>query len=221
MNLSPDLTRALLDFAYAAKGPRTWHITRLSMYRALHGAWRELDSAGKTCLAVSRSGKFVRQILGLATTRMESADYPKHNMLALGFPDGAFDFCVSDQVLEHVEGNPIQAVRESARVLKPGGLVCHTTCFVNEIHGYPKDFWRFTPDALELLAREAGLETVLVGGWGNREAVAIMNSDLRLKPIPNDPANPVFQLALKNKPDWPISVWLIARKPGGEPVAAG
>ena len=213
MNLSPEVVRSLLDFAYAAKGPRTWHITRLAMYRALQGAWAEFDGPDKTCLAISRSGPFARGVLGLAKARVQAADYPAHDMVDLRFPDGAFDFCVSDQVLEHVEGNPIQAVRESARVLKPGGLVCHTTCFVNEIHGFPKDFWRFTPDALKLMATEAGLETLVVGGWGNRDAVAIMKSDLRMVRIPNDPANPLFQLATRNEPDWPISVWLMARKP--------
>lgn len=219
MNLSAGLVRALLDHAYATEGPRTWHITRLAMYRALSGAWRDVDGPDRTCLAISRSVRLAREILGLRAARMVEANYPKHDMVALRFPDGAFDFCVSDQVLEHVAGNPIRAVQESARVVKPGGLVCHTTCFINEIHGAPQDFWRFTPGALALMAREAGLEPLMIGGWGNRDAVPILNSDLRLKGIPDDPDNPVYQLALHNEPDWPISVWLVARKPGGDAQA--
>jgi hypothetical protein len=40
-------------------------------------------------------------------------------------------------------------------VLRPGGLVCHTTWFIDPTHAAPKDLWRFTPDALRLLAEGA------------------------------------------------------------------
>ena len=38
----------------------------------------------------------------------------------LGFPDGSFDGCRAERVLQHVE-HPEQAVTEMARVLRPGG----------------------------------------------------------------------------------------------------
>ena len=44
----------------------------------------------------------------------------------LPFEDGAFDGCVSLQVLEHVR-DPRRVVREIARVLKPGGVL-FVTC---------------------------------------------------------------------------------------------
>lgn len=40
------------------------------------------------------------------------------------FPDGFFDFCFSEQVLEHVPDLPI-VLREIARVLKPGAISIH------------------------------------------------------------------------------------------------
>lgn len=47
---------------------------------------------------------------------------------ALSFPDGSIDLITSNDVLEHVN-NPIQALREIFRVLKPGGVVFITIPF--------------------------------------------------------------------------------------------
>ena len=133
------------------------------MYNALKNKFLEKDSANKNVLAISRSSSFGR-LLGLRAAIYTEADYPEYNMLSLKFPDNSFDFCVSDQVLEHVEGNPYAAFHETARVIRPGGWICHTTCFINPIHAVPKDFWRFTPDALRLLAESSGCTEIEVGG---------------------------------------------------------
>ncbi len=45
---------------------------------------------------------------------------------ALGFRDGSFGTIISSEMLEHVE-RPIDAVRELARVLEPGGVLVITT----------------------------------------------------------------------------------------------
>ena len=126
-------------------------LTRFSMYRALSNVLAAHDGLSKSCLAISGSNR-LSLVLGLKAARIVEAGYPEHTMLSLGFPDGALDFCVSDQVLEHVEGDPFDAVRESFRVVRPGGFVVHTTCLLNPIHREPGDFWRFTPDALALSA---------------------------------------------------------------------
>ena len=94
------------------------------MYNALKNKFLEKDSANKNVLAISRSSSFGR-LLGLRAAIYTEADYPEYNMLSLKFPDNSFDFCVSDQVLEHVEGNPYAAFHETARVGwigKPRGL---------------------------------------------------------------------------------------------------
>ena len=39
-----------------------------------------------------------------------------------------------NQVLEHIGGDPFTAVDETFRVLKEGGIVLHTTCFISPIH---------------------------------------------------------------------------------------
>jgi SAM-dependent methyltransferase len=182
------------------------------MYRALEDCLRPHDSNTKKVLAISHSSEFGQYVLGLKEAQYVEANYPEHNMLDLRFESGSFDFCISDQVLEHVEGNPFLAFHETARVVKSGGFICHTTCFVNEVHGVPKDFWRFTPDALALLSESAGCRTISAAGWGNREAWALIKAGFRFERIPTDPAHPLHQLAMRNETDVPIHVWVVAQK---------
>jgi SAM-dependent methyltransferase len=208
-----DLRRSLLDFAYAGPGPKRWHITRLFMYRTLSDRLAAFDGAGKTCLCISAS-KGLARIAGLRQAELLEATYPEASLLDLPQAEASLDFVVSDQVLEHVEGDPFRAIAESLRVLRPGGHAIHTTCFINEIHAAPGDFWRFTPRALELLGTTAGAEVVLSGGWGNRAALEVIDLGFRMMPVPEHPDNPVYQIAMRQEPDFPITTWVILRKPG-------
>ena len=144
---------------------------------------------------------------------MEGVAYPEVSLTELPFPDGSFDAVVSDQVLEHVEGDPFRAVAESVRVLRPGGHAVHTTCLINPVHGAPSDFWRFTPQALALLGTTAGAAVVLTGGWGNRIALKVIDLGFRMAKIPEDAGNPAYQIATRNEPGFPITTWVILRKP--------
>jgi SAM-dependent methyltransferase len=150
-------------------------------------------------------------LLGLDSAEIVSANYPEHDLVALNFPDESFDYVLSDQVLEHVEGNPQQAIDECYRVLRPGGVAIHTTCFINPIHGDPKDFWRFTPAALSLLHRKWS-EIIEADGWGNPEVWLAVRIGLRFVGVPHASWHPLHRLATKNNPRWPISTWVIARK---------
>lgn len=212
--LRPETIKELISYSLKAKPAKKedWHITRLAMYRALRDKFSPMDSSERKCLAISNSVWFGK-ILGLKTAQFTPADYPEYNILNLPFPDESFDFVISDQVLEHVEGDPFTAFRETVRLLKKGGTLCHTTCFINEIHGVPKDFWRYTPDALRLLAKTSECEIVEVGSWGNREAWALIEAGFRFSKIPNDENHPIFKIATRNEPKWPIVTWIIARKP--------
>jgi SAM-dependent methyltransferase len=202
------LARAVyrLSLLGSRRGP---HVTRYAMYRRLarHAAAR--DPAHRV-LAISGSGNLAI-LLGYAPEQITHAAHPEYDVRALPFADDAFDAVVSDQVLEHIEGDPFAAIRELFRVLKPGGLALHTTCFINPIHGAPQDFWRFTPEGLRLLFREHA-EPIEIAGWGNPLVWVFVLLGLRNEPIPEAKWHPAHWLATHDHPDWPIVTWAMGTK---------
>lgn len=64
------------------------------------------------------------------------------------------------ETLEHLS-DPFAAFKESARILRPGGLFICTTVACWCEHQHPKDFWRFLPDGLAHLCSVAGLKMYL------------------------------------------------------------
>lgn len=88
--------------------------------------------------------------------------------LALPYDDGEFDFITCVEGLEHIE-NPQQAVREFARLLKPGGQLVVTVPNIMNVeervkwllHGYTSHFKPLSREHLEGLRRDyAGMEEV-------------------------------------------------------------
>lgn len=73
----------------------------------------------------------------------------------LQFADNSKEAILCLAVLEHVE-NPILAMKELHRVLKPGGKLLIYVPFLFYYHaekGYYGDYWRFTYDTLEMFAK--------------------------------------------------------------------
>ncbi len=73
----------------------------------------------------------------------------------LPFEDDSIDAILCLAVLEHVE-NPIQAMSEMRRVLKPGGKLLLYVPFLYYYHayeGYYGDYWRFTYDTMKNFAK--------------------------------------------------------------------
>ena len=119
--------------------------------------------------------------------------------------DGRYDLVICEQVLEHVE-NPLTAVSNLKALCAPRGRLLVSTPFLIRIHGYPQDFWRFTPDGLKKLLECQGLRVEWVRSWGNR---AVIRGNFRVW-APYRPWR-----SLKNEPDLPVVVWALAHVADG------
>ena len=78
----------------------------------------------------------------------------------LPFGNNAFDFVWCNAVLEHVP-YPTKVAEEITRILKPGALAFIQTPFMEGIHHYPHDYFRFTIQGLRVLF--PGLQEVKCG----------------------------------------------------------
>jgi len=193
-----------------SKGPS---ISRYYMYKHISNYKRDWNSSARA-LSISDSQRACR-ILGFADNQIVNTEYPSVDMLSLPFPSAEFDAVVSEQVLEHLGGNPSDAVQEAYRVLKPGGISLHTTCFLTEIHGWAhdvaNDFWRFSPEGLKILSRDCP-DILDCGGWGNALALIHIMLGMRYFEIPNARWHPLHWISEWNNPDWPISTWVLSIK---------
>lgn len=68
------------------------------------------------------------------------------NVHNLTFPSASIGTVLTADTLEHVK-HPYQALSEIHRVLSPTGMVVVVSVMNCEIHDYPNDYWRFTPQA--------------------------------------------------------------------------
>jgi SAM-dependent methyltransferase len=82
----------------------------------------------------------------------------------LTFDDDSVGAVVSFDTLEHV-GDPIRALQEIHRVLRPGGIALITSVMFFPIHAHPWDFWRFTPEGFGRLLEPFESKLVLAHGW--------------------------------------------------------
>jgi SAM-dependent methyltransferase len=113
--------------------------------------------------------------------------------------DESIGLVLNLESLEHIS-YPQKAIDEIRRILKPEGLLILTTVMHFKIHPAPKDYWRFTPEGLELLlGRFKILDCTLEGnlkrpkgiwvtarktshpeGWGRLPPLRVARSDDRL-----------------------------------------
>jgi len=147
------------------------------------------------------------------TARITRADYPEVNILSLPYADNTFDVVIADQVIEHIEGNPEQAMHEIHRVLKPEGTAIVTSVLLYPIHWGPKDLWRFTPDGLRHLCRMFS-DIRTADSWGTKWIVALALIYPRIGDwrVTKKPWNIASHLANRNDKKYPWATWIIARK---------
>ena len=73
-----------------------------------------------------------------------------HKPIPGDIPVNKFDFVLCSSVMEHV-AKPWDAARNIENILKPNGKLFWTTPWVQRIHGYPNDYWRYTPNGVKEL----------------------------------------------------------------------
>lgn len=86
----------------------------------------------------------------------------------LPIEDGSADAILSSMVIEHLP-DPEKSIAESARVLRPGGLLFLSYPYLYPIHASPHDFARLSQFALDAMLQRHELELmerrVLGGFW--------------------------------------------------------
>jgi len=145
--------------------------TNLSLYRVLrrvaaqHARGRLLD-AGAGRMAYRRMlQRFCETYEGLDVSDPAGRMDHVADLQKTGLPDGQYDTIVCTQVLHHLP-EPGQALREIARMLKPGGKVILSVPHLVWMHNEPRDYWRFTVHGVRFLLERCGLEVVSVEGVG-------------------------------------------------------
>lgn len=179
------------------------------MYKRINESFSDL-MRGKI-LGISGINNFY-PLINTSSSEVTEVKYPDVDMKNLPYENESFDFVITDQVIEHID-DVQKAIQESKRVLKKGGIVIHTTCFINYFHPLPIDLWRFSPDALRYLFRDFS-EIIQCEGWGNRLAIMLcfMSDRLRFMNIPESKWNLLNYIATLNEEKYPISTWVIAKK---------
>ncbi len=76
-----------------------------------------------------------------------------------------FDCVICTEVIEHVV-DPVAALAELRRVLKPGHRAWVTAPFVWEFHEEPYDFYRYTRHGLRSVLERAGFEEIEITPFG-------------------------------------------------------
>lgn len=93
--------------------------------------------------------------------RYTSLDY-ESDITAISVPDNSFDVILCTEVLEHVP-EPIRAVQEMARILKPNGKLLLTAPLGSFLHQEPYHFYGgYTPHWYRKFLPEVGLDVVSI-----------------------------------------------------------
>lgn len=84
------------------------------------------------------------------------------DILSIPVPDATFDVILCTEVLEHVD-EPIQALREFARILKPNGKLLLTAPLGSGLHQDPHHFYGgYTPYWYRKFLGEVGFKNIII-----------------------------------------------------------
>jgi SAM-dependent methyltransferase len=127
----------------------------------------EAARRGASVVALDAGPEEVAQVRGTLGAMVEAgelaSDHPatavQGDALALPFPEGTFDRVIASEVLEHIPDD-VSAMRELARVLRPGGTMAVTVprCGPEAINWALSDEYHDTPGGHVRIYRRSTLE---------------------------------------------------------------
>lgn len=79
-----------------------------------------------------------------------------------------FQTIICMSVLEHC-ADPFRMARNIEALMTEGGILLLSVPFVWELHGYPDDYWRFTPNGVKRLFNGLDFETHGGRAWSSRD----------------------------------------------------
>ena len=128
------------------------------------------------------------------------------DVTAIPVPDASFDVVLCTEVLEHVP-RPEAAVREMARLLRPGGRLLLSAPLGSGLHQLPFHYFGgFSPEWYREVVREAGLEIVSItpnGGFFRLMAQEMARAASLLAQSSKDrPPREVLDLLGEHLPRW-------------------
>jgi len=150
--------------------------------------------------------QYKAQLLSLAGsyTNLEIAKGPLVDVVGsvydLPFKKNTFTIVTLFMLMEHL-AKPLDALKESHRVLKKGGFLLLTTVQYWHTHNYPSDYFRYTAAGLEYLLQEAGFTVVAIWSHGGPWLVLFHVIELNLPEL----FRPFFSIAFyrfANVLDW-------------------
>ena len=119
------------------------------------------------------------------------------------------DSILLTEVLEHCP-DPECVLRETARVLKPGGFMFLTVPFIWPIHTVPNDEFRYTPFALRRMLEQAGFQNPVIEATGGRHAVLAITLGLWVRRRALTSRVHVVTRAALSVLLWPV-IWLLLK----------
>jgi SAM-dependent methyltransferase len=156
----------------------------------------------------------------------ETADLSRE----LPFPSSSFDTVLMTDVLEHLP-DPVSAINQVARVLRPGGKLILGVPFFYWLHERPHDYYRYTEYALRRFCDIAGLRIVELWPYGGLPEVLVDLISKGLCGLPRwleKPLRPLNLVAVTlassflhrkvsnpRKDLFPLGYVMIAEKPNG------
>lgn len=185
----------------AAVGYDKTHITRTVAYRAIDARLDSLGCESLDALEIAAGWKWRQRQWG----SYAEMNWPEYDICEHVLPR-QFDVVIADNVWEHLL-HPWRAAGHVLQMLKPGGLFINVTPFLIRQHLVPTDCTRWTELGMRHFLEDVGFDgaSIETGSWGNAAAV---------KANFHRWSRTGWRRSFPNEPNFPLTVWAFARKPG-------